>query len=404
MFGPTAALPLSPWLRLIEDWRPDAGPTVAMALLLAAYGTGVRRAWRHAGAGRGIRRAQVAWFAAAVAVLVIALVSPLDTMGEQLFAAHMTQHMLLAVIVPPLLVCGAPELAFLWMLPGGPRRRLMCALRQWTPVRRSWLAITAPAIAWLIHAAAIWSWHAPRLYELALRSDVAHAAEHLSFVGTGVLLWWAIVHPRGQRRTAYAVGILTLFATAAQMGILGALLTLSHRAWYPAQSAGAAAWGFTSLEDQQLAGLIMWVPGGLLYVAAMSVLFLAWVEGPATARRRAARVLMAAGVAATGACRGSRPSVVPGGDVQRGKTAISAVGCGACHTIDGIAGAQGEVGPPLSGVARRSIIAGELANTPENMVRWIRDPQSVEPNTAMPNLDISEQSARDIAAYLYSRQ
>jgi cytochrome c oxidase assembly factor CtaG len=404
MLTPPGALTSNPWLRLVEEWRLDFGPALALALFVTAYAIGVRRAWRRAGVGRGVRRAQVAWFAAAIAVLVVALLSPLDAMAEQLFAAHMTQHMLLAVVAPPLLVCGSPELAFLWMLPGRARRRLTRTLRGWAPARRAWLAVTAPPFAWLIHGAAIWSWHAPRLYELALRSDLAHAMEHLSFLGTGVLLWWAIVHPRGQRRTAYAVGIVTLFATAAQTGVLGALLTLTHRAWYPAQAPGTAAWGLTPLDDQQLAGLIMWVPGGLLYVAAMSVLFLAWVEAPATARRRAARVLLAAGITATGACGGSRPSIVPGGDVERGKVAISAMGCGACHTIDGISGAHGEVGPPLSGVAHRSIIAGELANTPDNMVRWIRDPQAVEPNTAMPNLGINEQSARDIAAYLYSRQ
>jgi cytochrome c oxidase assembly factor CtaG len=348
--------------------------------------------------------AQVCWFAAGIATLVVALLSPLDTMAEQLFSAHMVQHMLLAVVAPPLLVAGAPELALLWVLPVAARRRVAQALRSWTAPHRVWLIVTAPAFAWLIHAAAIWSWHAPALYELALASAAAHAAEHMSFVGTGMLLWWAILHPRGQRRTAYAVGILALFATATQTGILGALLTLTHRVWYPAQSAGAAVWGLTPLDDQQLAGLIMWVPVGLLYVVAMGVLFLAWVDAPSVARRRAARLLLAAGVTAAGACTSTPASAVPGGDVERGKTAIGAMGCGACHTIAGIPGAHGEVGPPLEGVARRSIIAGELANTPDNMVRWIRDPQAVEPNTAMPNLGVSEQSARDMTAYLYSRR
>jgi cytochrome c len=88
--------------------------------------------------------------------------------------------------------------------------------------------------------------------------------------------------------------------------------------------------------------------------------------------------------------------------VARGKQAVAAMGCGACHTISGVRDAHGEVGPPLTGVARRSIIAGEVANTPENMIRWIQDPQAIEPNTAMPNLGVNEQSARDIAAYLYT--
>ncbi len=90
------------------------------------------------------------------------------------------------------------------------------------------------------------------------------------------------------------------------------------------------------------------------------------------------------------------------GDARRGKQLIEGIGCGACHVIGGIRSARGEVGPPLTGMARRSFIAGELPNNPANMVRWIQDPQAVEPNTAMPNLGIDERAARDIAAYLYT--
>ncbi len=99
-------------------------------------------------------------------------------------------------------------------------------------------------------------------------------------------------------------------------------------------------------------------------------------------------------------CSHADASVVPGGDVARGKQDVRAMGCGACHTIDGLTGAHGEVGPPLTTIGRRSIIAGELPNTPDNMIRWLENPQAVEPNTAMPNLGIGPQSARDIAAYL----
>src|SRR6185312_3392512 len=274
MLSSVSVVSSNPWLALFRDWRPDAGPTIAIMVVALLYAAGVRRVWHRVGRDRGVRRAQAAWFAGGIAVLAVALVSPL------------------------LLVLGAPELALLWLLPASARRRLARAVNRTTLLRRAWLAATAPAVAWLVHAVAIWSWHLPRLYTLALRSDAAHAAEHLSFVGTGALVWWAIVHPRGQRRTAYAVGILTLFATATQTGILGALLTLTHRVWIPAQSAGAAAWGLTPIEDQQLAGLIMWVPGGLLYVVAMAALFLAWIESPSHARKRAARAVLAVGVTA----------------------------------------------------------------------------------------------------------
>lgn len=101
-------------------------------------------------------------------------------------------------------------------------------------------------------------------------------------------------------------------------------------------------------------------------------------------------------------CSSPAASAIQGGDAGRGAQAIANMGCGACHHIAGISGATGMVGPPLDNVSQRGILAGQIPNTPENMVHWIRDPQSVKPNTAMPNLHVNEQSARDMVAYLYS--
>lgn len=95
-------------------------------------------------------------------------------------------------------------------------------------------------------------------------------------------------------------------------------------------------------------------------------------------------------------------AAMTGGDPARGKTAINRYGCVACHQIPGVSGAQGLVGPPLDGVARRSYIGGVLSNTPENMIRWIQNPQAVDQKTAMPNLGVTDAEARDIAAYLYT--
>jgi cytochrome c2 len=107
-------------------------------------------------------------------------------------------------------------------------------------------------------------------------------------------------------------------------------------------------------------------------------------------------------VLALAACGAEPASVVAGGSVHRGAATVTEMGCGSCHTIAGITGAHGQVGPPLTGVGGRAILAGELPNTPANMIRWVRDPQAVEPATAMPNLGVTEQQARDIAAYLYT--
>lgn len=117
---------------------------------------------------------------------------------------------------------------------------------------------------------------------------------------------------------------------------------------------------------------------------------------------RVALLFLAATVTVSG-CRAAEGSVViPGASAERGKQSLAGFGCGSCHEIAGVTGAHGKVGPPLTGVASRAIIAGELANTPENMVRWVRDPQAVEPRTAMPNLGVTEQTARDMVAYLYT--
>jgi cytochrome c2 len=185
-----------------------------------------------------------------------------------------------------------------------------------------------------------------------------------------------------------------------QTGLLGALLALSSRVLYTAQSAGAARWGLTALEDQRLAGLVMWVPGGILYVIAMSVLFVAWLTPPA--RRRVAVVVGLSGATGIAGCQRAQPTAVAGGDVARGRATIEAMGCGACHVVSGIRSARGEVGPPLSGVARRAIIGGVLPNTPDNMMSWIEDPPAFAPRTAMPNLGVTPQAARDIVAYLYT--
>jgi cytochrome c2 len=120
------------------------------------------------------------------------------------------------------------------------------------------------------------------------------------------------------------------------------------------------------------------------------------------ARRAIAAALLIMVTASVGACRAAEGSVIAGASVKRGRQSLAGFGCGSCHEIRGVTGAHGKVGPPLDGVASRSIIAGELPNTPENMVRWIRDPVAVEPNTAMPNLQVSEETARDMVAYLYT--
>jgi len=124
----------------------------------------------------------------------------------------------------------------------------------------------------VIHAAALWIWHIPALFDATLESDVVHALQHASFLGTALLFWWAILNSSLDWKSSF-VGVLYLFITSLHSSILGALLTFTHRVLYPVYSDTTSAWGITPLEDQQLGGLIMWVPAGLVYIGAGMVMF-----------------------------------------------------------------------------------------------------------------------------------
>lgn len=260
-------------------WNGAPGITVPLVVTAALYARGVQVVWRRAGRGRGVRRWQVGCFAAGIVAVAAALLSPLDGMAEALFAAHMVQHLLLIQVAAPLLVLGAPQYATFHVLSIPDRQRATAWWHARIALGRGLRAVTTVGAATALHAVALWSWHAPVLYDAALRSDAIHAAEHLSFLGTGVLLWWSVLRPRGRGRAGYPAGVLAVFGTMLHSGALGALLTLARSPWYPAHAGGAAAWGLSPLEDQQLAGLVMWVPGGLLYVAATAVLFGTWLQG-----------------------------------------------------------------------------------------------------------------------------
>jgi mxaJ protein len=269
---------------------------VALALL---YALGVRAAWRAAGHGRSIRMRQAWCFAAGIVVLVIALIA-LDSMADQLFAAHMAQHVLLAIVAPPLLVAGAPLVAALWILPVAVRRRVVAAVHGARWLQAAWRTLTIPAVACLAHAVALWGWHVPALYLAALAHPALHFLEHASFLGSASLIWWGILYPRRERRAALASGILVIFLTMVQSGALGALIVFSHRLWFPAQAVDASRWGLTPIEDQQLAGLSMWIPGGLLYLVAIGALFVRWMD---QSRRRSLALSAVAALAVSGCVR-----------------------------------------------------------------------------------------------------
>jgi putative membrane protein len=187
---------------------------------------------------------KVGLLVAGVAVFAAAQLPPLHEAASELFSAHMIQHLLLVLVAAPLLALGLPRVA------------------------------TGPAIVvWVLHTGAMWAWHLPTAYDAALRTNALHGLEHLSFLVTGVL-FWAFVLRRVDVSPLQRVGLT--FATALQSGALGALLAFATRPLYRSHLVSAERWDLTALQDQQLAGALMWVPPGVVYLAVMLVLLYRW--------------------------------------------------------------------------------------------------------------------------------
>jgi cytochrome c oxidase assembly factor CtaG len=254
-------------------WGFEPALVVPLVILGVMYARGLARV--RAARAHAIRSRDVASFAAGYATLLVALVSPLHGMSEEIFSAHMLQHELLMAVAAPLLVLGRPGPVLLWSFDRRARFAVAHALHA-ASVRRVWRMLTRPFDAWLLHALAIWIWHIPALFQATLHSDVAHAMQHASFLGSAVLFWWSITH--GTRRADRGMAIIYLFTTAVHTGVLGALMAFAHAPWYPEYASSAAAWGLTPMGDQQLAGLIMWVPASAAYLVAALAVIRTWLR------------------------------------------------------------------------------------------------------------------------------
>lgn len=270
------------------EWNWDPWVLSMLAALSLLYLRGLKGLWGRAGRGRGISIWRAAAYLAGVAALFVSLISPVDAASQALFSVHMVQHLLLMVVAAPLLILGRPMLAYLWGLPKSWRTGLGLGWRDSWAARRGWRLLTHPLTVLVLHVVALWVWHIPALYQAALENRAVHHLEHASFFFTAMLFWWALAQADGRHRwPGYGAGVLYVFATALQSGALGALITFAPRPWYPAHEPGAVAWNVDPLVDQQMAGVLMWVPVGLVYAAAAVALFLAWLgEADRTVKRR----------------------------------------------------------------------------------------------------------------------
>jgi putative membrane protein len=269
-----AALAHSPAAGREESTASIFAVLAPLAIVAVLYTLGYLRLWKRSREHAAARKRHALAFAAGWLALAAALLPPLDPLGSKLFSIHMIQHEVLMLIAAPLLVLGHPLPMFLWAFGGQAREALAGATRvPW--ISGSWRFLMRPFTAWTLHAAALWIWHVPPLFEAALTDRGLHDAQHLSFVVTALVFWSALLHTRA--RESQGAAIVYLFTTTIHTGVLGALITFASRPWFPSYLATAPAWGFTALEDQQLGGLIMWVPGSIVYVGFGLYLFARWI-------------------------------------------------------------------------------------------------------------------------------
>jgi putative membrane protein len=251
-------------------WEADWSAIAALLGIGALYLRGEAQRRRQTDRPRPGR---VAAFATGWLVTLLALVSPVAGLSGELLWVHMIQHLLLTVVAAPLLALGAPQSAIRRAVGPGPRHGLSRIVRRVSLRRHHWAPPTI-TLAAAAHAAALWAWHAPPLYDLAATNAAIHLLEHAFFLGTAVWFWMAVVAATRRGRHQHAMATLSLGALIAQGGVLGALLTFAPQSVYATYE---GARGLTALEDQQLAGGIMWVPPGFVYATVAIALFIRWM-------------------------------------------------------------------------------------------------------------------------------
>jgi cytochrome c oxidase assembly factor CtaG len=253
------------------EWARLATVALGIKVTGVVYVRGWRRSRRRL-PGR-FTGSQLAAFLGAIVCLYVAIASPLDEAADRLLSAHMVQHILLLTVAPALLLIGNPLLPLLRGLPDLLRRSLVAPLFRVGRLRRAVHALVHPLVALLFSSVVLWGWHLPGLYQLALRVPVVHLVEHASFFAAGILFWYPVVQPWPSRpRWPTGAMIPYLLAADVQNTVLAAVLTFSDRVLYPFYEFHSRATEASALNDQVLAGVIMWVPMSLAYLIPAALL------------------------------------------------------------------------------------------------------------------------------------
>lgn len=248
---------------------------LAVGYLLAVGPARRRFGWAEDGASR----TRVGLWMAAVAIIFLALNGPLHSLSDDsLFAAHMVQHMLLMLIMPPLLIAGLPP----WLIRKALEKRGMLLLGR---------VLTHPAVAFTLYNVVFIGWHFPEMYEAALRNHGIHIVQHLMFMAVAVMMWWPVVNPveELERIPTGPLLMMYVFAFGIPSTALSAFITLNEDLMYPWYASAERVWGLGPLDDQRLGGLIMWIPGMLLFWVAISFVYFRWTKDEFVAWKREAR-------------------------------------------------------------------------------------------------------------------
>jgi cytochrome c oxidase assembly factor CtaG len=243
------------------SWTLDPGPILLVLVLVGLYVPRWRRVRAHDGPRAAGVRHLVCWLAGCLTIL-LALISPVDTLGEQAFVMHMVQHVLLLDVSPILLILGLTK-----VLMRPVTRRLQ-------PLERQAGIVAHPAVAVVVYIAVMWIWHIPALYDTALRDPSVHVLEHLSFYSAGFFYWYILLSPvrtRLDRRGMYPV--VYMLSTKLGVGLLGIALTFAPASIYTFYEHGHELWGLTPSADQAAAGAVMALEQSIIMGIALAWLF-----------------------------------------------------------------------------------------------------------------------------------
>ena len=253
------------WSKILGMWNWEPSILIGIACFLGAYLAVIGPLRSRFTLLLPAKRSQIIWFILGVFFIFLALVSPLDGLSDEyLFSAHMLQHTLLIIIVPPLLLLGTPG----WLIDSFVRHPIVLRVARF---------LTNPIPAYCIFNVVFSTWHFPIFYEAALDNQSIHIFEHLCFMVAGVLNWWPIFSSSTKLpRISYPAQMLYLFLESIPSTILGAVIIFSPTILYPFYENAPRILGISVMTDQQIAGLIMAMPAGMAYLVALTVVFFTW--------------------------------------------------------------------------------------------------------------------------------